>query len=312
VTVAPRGALARGAAVSRANVTEAVIASTIVTPMTSTLRRAVGVLGVGLALVAGVASGETEYPTCAEEPTAEAVEAAQGAFKAGKAAFDEGDFDRAITYWIDAYRRDCRAHDLLQNLARAYELKGDRAEAVHALETLLQRKPDTPHREQFERRIESHRAQMAAEAAAASSAAPPPSATTEAAATGPASAPPPAVEHTARRKPVAPLVVAAAGGVVAVVGGVLWFGAHEEVSDFEAECGDDRQHCPGDVKADANAARSREQLSGGVAIGGLAVAAGGALWYLLAPAKPVRKGAGTVVSPLVGEGLVGATVSARF
>jgi len=289
-----------------------VLASTIVTPMSSTLRRAGAVLGVGLALVAGVANGETEYPTCAEEPTAEAVEAAQGAFKAGKAAFDEGDFDRAITYWIDAYRRDCRAHDLLQNLARAYELKGERAEAVHALETLLQRKPDTPYREQFERRIESHRAQMAAEAAAAAPAAATPSGATEPAVTGPATAPPPAVEPTARRRPVAPLVVAAAGGVFAVVGGVLWFGAHEEVSDFEAECGEDRQHCPGDVEVDANAARSREQLSGGVAIGGLAVAAGGALWYLLAPARPVEKRARTAVSPLLGEGLVGAHFSARF
>ncbi len=285
------------------------LASCAVTRLTSTLRRAAAALGLGVALAAGAARGETEYPTCEEEPTAEAVEAAQGAFKAGKAAFDEGDFDRAITYWRDAYRRDCRAHDLLQNLARAHELKGDRAEAIHALETLIERKPETPHREQFERRIASHRAELAAEAAAAASAASPPAASASA---SPSPSSPPPAAHAKTRRPVAPVVVAGAGGVVAVVGGVLWFGAHEEVSDFEEQCGDDRQHCPGDVKTDANAARAREQLSGGMAIGGLAIAAGGTLWYLLAPAKVVEKGARPGLSPLVGDGVVGAVVSGRF
>jgi len=278
--------------------------------LTSTLRRAVAALGLGVALAAGAARGETEYPTCEQEPTAEAVEAAQGAFKAGKAAFDEGDFDRAITYWRDAYRRDCRAHDLLQNLARAYELKGDRAEAIHALQTLIERKPETPHREQFERRIASHRAQLAAEAASAAPPAPPSPAAS--ASGSPSPSPPPTAARAAPRKPVVPLVVAGVGGVVAVVGGVLWFGAHEEVSDFEDQCGDDRQRCPGDVKADANAARDRERLSGGVAIGGLAIAAGGTLWYLFTPPKLVERGTRPALSPMVGEGLVGAAVSGRF
>ena len=48
-----------------------------------------------------------------------------------------GDYATAITYWRDAYRRDCTAHALLLNLARAFELKGDRAEAVNVARDIL-------------------------------------------------------------------------------------------------------------------------------------------------------------------------------
>src|SRR5688572_29021694 len=58
------------------------------------------------------------YPACASEPDAQSIQAARGAFEAGKAAFEEGDYDRAIMYWEDAYRRDCTAHAMLKNLAR--------------------------------------------------------------------------------------------------------------------------------------------------------------------------------------------------
>src|SRR5882672_5341011 len=77
------------------------------------------------------ADSKVSYPSCTTAPTEADKSAAKGAFAAGQGSFNEADYATAITYWRDAYRRDCTAHLLLTNLARAYELKGDRAEAVN-------------------------------------------------------------------------------------------------------------------------------------------------------------------------------------
>ena len=83
------------------------------------------------------AEGVTQYAQCAHEPTETDLTAAKGAFQAGNASFDEADYPRAIVYWEDAYRRDCTAHALLLNLARAYELNGNKPQAVVALQTYI-------------------------------------------------------------------------------------------------------------------------------------------------------------------------------
>src|SRR4029078_4780750 len=90
------------------------------------------------------AYSKVSFPPSTAAPTEADRKAAQGAFAAGQGSFNEADYATAITYWRDASRRDCTAHALLLNLARAYELKSDRAEAVNALETYLQRKPEAP------------------------------------------------------------------------------------------------------------------------------------------------------------------------
>ncbi|HEX9294566.1 MAG TPA: hypothetical protein VF881_01995, partial [Polyangiaceae bacterium] len=64
------------------------------------------------------------------------------------------------------------------NLARAYELKSDRNEAVNALETYLQRKPDDPGADQIRRRIDNLKAQIAASAPPPAAATPVPAAAT--------------------------------------------------------------------------------------------------------------------------------------
>src|SRR5882724_283737 len=110
------------------------------------------------------ADTKTPFPPCTTVPTESDRKAAQGAFAAGQGSFNEADYATAITYWRDAYRRDCTAHALLLNLARAYELKPDRPEAVNALETYLLRKPDAPDADQIRRRIDNLKSQMAASA----------------------------------------------------------------------------------------------------------------------------------------------------
>ena len=94
------------------------------------------------------------YPECAKAPSEVETAAAKGAYQAGNASFDEADYPRAITYWEDAYRRDCTANLLLKNLARAYELYGQKRQAVVALETYLVREPSSSDKDQIQRRIE--------------------------------------------------------------------------------------------------------------------------------------------------------------
>ena len=75
-------------------------------------------------------------------PSDSDVTAAKGAFQAGNVSFNEADYDRAILYWEDAYRRDCTATLLLQHLGRAYEGLGNLEQAVIALRTIRAPKLD--------------------------------------------------------------------------------------------------------------------------------------------------------------------------
>src|SRR6478735_7303831 len=125
-------------------------------------------IGGAVAAVPALAHAEDEpkaYPECVKTPTDAETAAAKGAYQAGNASFDEADYPRAITYWEDAYRRDCTANLLLKNLARAYELYGQKRQAVVALETFLVREPSTADKEQIQRRIEVLKKQIAAEKA---------------------------------------------------------------------------------------------------------------------------------------------------
>src|SRR5262245_2431952 len=100
------------------------------------------------------------YPACDKTPTDGDIAAAKGAFQAGNGSVNEADYERAITYWEDAYRRDCTAHPLLLNLARAYELNGQKRHAVNALETFVARNPGSPDEGQIKRRIEKLNEQL--------------------------------------------------------------------------------------------------------------------------------------------------------
>ena len=184
------------------------------------------------------ADTKTPFPPCTTAPTEADRKAAQGAFAAGQGSFNEADYATAITYWRDAYRRDCTAHALLLNLARAYELKTDRSEAVNALETYLQRKPDAPDVDQIRRRIDNLKSQMAAAAPQPlAPVAPPPTA-------APVAATPLAPEGADKGHGagIAPFVIVGAGGVAAIVGAVVLAGGAKKVSNAEEVCG--ARACP--------------------------------------------------------------------
>jgi hypothetical protein len=233
------------------------------------------------------ASDAPAYPPCERAPTEAEVAAAKGAFQAGNASFNEADYERALTYWEDAYRRDCTAHPLLLNLARAYELNGDRKRAIVALETFLTRSAGSSDEEQIQRRIAKLREQLEAEQATGETIAPDPEPIT--ASEPDQSAPPPAPDDAKPTgRPLWPLLVGGAGGAVGIAGIVLYATASAKISDLEDRCPSrDCTEVPGgaQIVAEGNSARTRQVIGGAMTIGGLAVGAAGIVYYFLAPGR---------------------------
>lgn len=285
-------------------------------------------LVAGSVMLPAIAHAEDDpkpYPECTKTPTDSETAAAKGAYQAGNASFDEADYPRAITYWEDAYRRDCTANLLLKNLARAYELYGQKRQAVVALETFLVREPNSGDREQIQRRIEVLKKQIAAEKAA------PPATGTQppvVAQTNPQPLPPSANEQTPMApqtsqgsRPIAPLIVAGAGAVILIVGGVVYLkGAHDE-SAVEDKCPNHdcgTQANATDLAQQGNDARSKK-VTGGIVSGvGAAALAGGLIWYFVSPRSggSSMASAGTLlkprVEPAVTPGFAGLSLSGAF
>jgi len=272
---------------------------------------------VGLAAIApsrAFAAEETHpYPECTHEASDADLTAAKAAFQAGNVSFNEADYPRAILYWEDAFRRDCSAHPLLLNLARAYELNGQKRQAVVSLETFLEREPNSTERAQIQRRIEVLKKQIDAEQAPVPTTAPPPPGPSPAA----TPAPPPAQrgpvnlsEHP-KSPQVLPLVVAGVGAAVFVVGGLVYLDNANKVKEFEKTCGKQHNQCPpGYDYGPANKAASRETAGGVMSLVGLPILAGGLIWYFVASSP--SKSTAAVVTPAVAPGYYGIALNSRF
>ncbi len=273
-------------------------------------------------LLSATASAQEQthtWPECTREASDADVKAAKGAFQAGQASFDEGDYQRAITYWEDAYRRDCTAHAMLLNLARVYELADSKDQAVLALETYLLRDPETPKRNQIQRRIDVLKAKIEKDKA------PPEPPPTPAPTAPPATAqptpppvePPPEPEAEGKR-PITPLFVAGGGVVVAVVGGILTASAASDVKDWEKKC--PSRECPVGVDPDeANSARTAQTTWTVVTAVGVGAAIGGTVWYFLSPREPAPQSGRAAplprvprVEPAFGPGYAGLQLSGAF
>jgi tetratricopeptide (TPR) repeat protein len=261
--------------------------------------------------VAAAAEVETHpYAECAREPSEADLTAAKAAFQAGNVSFNEADYPRALLYWEDAFRRDCTAHPLLLNLARAYELDGQRQQAVIALEAFLAREPNSPERAQITRRIEVLKRQIDSEQKAAAAATAPPQ---TAAQTPPeAVTQPPAMSPSSSTsaKKIVPLAVAGVGGGITVLGLLLFADAHKDVNEYKKACGG-TQNCPKELVEPANEAGKRETTGTIITIGGAAMLAGGVIWFLLTPSS-TSKPASTLVRPNVAPGFAGLSVDGRF
>jgi hypothetical protein len=269
-----------------------------------------GLLTLGaLALPLSAAAAEETHPyaDCTHEASEADVTAAKAAFQAGNVSFNEADYPRAILYWEDAFRRDCSAHPLLLNLARAYELNGQKKQAVIALETFLQRQPNTTERAQIQRRIEVLKKQIDSEPAAVPATAPPAPGAAPAAPPPPQQAPHNEVQHPKPSR-ILPLAVTGAGLAMFVVGGIVYLDGAKKVKNFEEECGTSHRECPPDQVEPANDAAKQETTGGVIALVGLPVMAGGLIWYFVASSSAKS----AIVTPAVGPGFAGVAMSGRF
>jgi tetratricopeptide (TPR) repeat protein len=251
------------------------------------------------------------YPPCTQQPTDPDANGARAAFQAGTVSFNEADYPRAILYWEDAYRRDCTADVILFNLARAYELNGQKRQALLALETFLEREPNSTEKPQILRRIEVLKKAIEAEPApqpapVQSTTAPPPQPAAQ------EQPPPPRKEGAIKTggKPVFPLIIVGVGGVILIVGSIAYLGASADVNEFASHCKypDERKGCPDNELDEAEDARKRQQSAGIFTLVSLPIIATGAIWYAVAP----RSTASARVAPTVGKNFVGLSVDGKF
>ena len=280
-------------------------------------------LGIAAAVPAYAQSAQpsaplSTYPTCNGKPTQNDTDAAHGAYMAGKGSFDEADYTTALNYFKDAYRRDCTKPELLVIIARAYELKGDKREAVHALETYLERVPNAPDAEVQKRRIANLKREMAdapppvvappPQPSAAPTVAPVVTAAPTASAPPSDESPPPERHHTAP-----PWIVAGVGAAALVTGAILFPIGSGKVSDAEAAC--PNHVCPAGASASIDSGNSGRTLEmiGGIAMGvGGAALVGGLIWHFAERTTPRTQSAKPVIVPQVGPGYAGVGLGGQF
>lgn len=249
-------------------------------------------------------AASSAYPPCEGVADERAMAAAKGAFEAGNAAFNEADYPRAITYWEDAYRRDCTAHPMLKNLARAYELDAQYDKAIIALETFLARQPNANEDPTIARRIEALRKKLEETQASTAEPAPPPP-PAQVVEPEPAAPPPPPPEGT---RSLVPLYVAGGGAVIGVVGGVLWYPQYSTIQEIAEECPDRGRDMVCPRAAEGNEARSDATLWGIVGGVGAAIAVGGVTWYFLQSEDPAE----SALSLEAGPGYAGLRYAGRL
>ncbi len=283
-----------------------------------------GLLATAIAVpaLAQQAATPTKYYECPAnfQATPNEQEAAHGAFLAGKAAYDEADYQKAIDYFKDAYKRDCTKHALLNFIARAYEAKGDRPEAINALETYIARAPKADDADQVRKRIDNLKAQVASQPTNSGTSVPTSSATTTPTVTASASdtstAPPPTGGHT-----IPPWIVVGAGGAAAITGVILLIIGTGKVSDSHnlALNGCPKNACPTTYTAAQIDAAQALNKSGytfdtlGIVVGGIGVAAivGGLVWHFIEPTGLKTEPKASLV-PIMAPGYGGASFAYKF
>lgn len=262
--------------------------------------------------LAQTAAPRSSYPACAAQPSPADVETAKKAFELGLKNFNEADYEHAVFYFKDAYRNDCTAHKILTSIGKAHEYKGDRAEAIVAYETYLERVPNAPDADVMRKRIANLKATLPPTPASTMPASTTPTTTATASETAPtaSSAPPPSTSSASEGgHTIAPWIVTGVGAAALITGGALVIVGNGKVSDAEGKC-PARQGCAQDVTDSGNSGRSL--MSIGWIVGGVGVAAvaGGLIWHFVEPTGPETKKA--VFTPLVLPGFAGASVGGRF
>jgi hypothetical protein len=284
---------------------------------------ALSLLGIAVVVpaVAQTPAPSSYPPACEDSRVTKADrDRAHTVFISGKQYLEESNYDKAISYFKDAYSIDCSVHGILPIIATAYERKGDRREAVHALEEYQKRAPTAGDHEVIDRRIRNLKDQIAQEQPVPSVTAPTPSATApattasvEPSASAALVAPAPTPQEEGPHHTAGPWILFGLGWAAPVAGIVAIAIGAGKVSNAEKVCGTQHNGCPAGSPAidDGNSGRSLE-LVGGIVTGvGLAAVAGGLVWHFLE--KPSRApAAGVHVQPVVSPGYAGVSLGGGF
>lgn len=282
---------------------------------------AIGFSALVTALPAFAQESPSKYPPAcdASQVTKSDVDRAHSVFLSGKQYLEESNYDKAISYFNDAYSIDCSIHAILPIIATAYERKGDKAEAIRALEEYQKRAPDSPDHEVIEHRIKNLKDQLAHEAPAAPSAAPsasagpsasvgsPPEAPAPPVASAPpvlATPPPPPPETTPAEHTVGPWLLVGVGGAAVAAGIVLYAVGAGDISSAENTCPGRR--CPITSPSEVSTGNDGRTLVtvGGIVGGvGLAAAATGLIWHFVE--KPRHASAAGAITPIIAPGYAG-------
>lgn len=261
------------------------------------------------------------YPPCTGEPSESDITAAKGAYQAGQVSFQEADYERSLLYWEDAFRRDCTADKLLLNIARAYELSGDRKRAVNSLQTYVDRKPDAKDRPSVEKWILKLKEAIAEEDAKLAALAPVAPVVAEEKPTdaGESSEPAPEAEPSAK-KPIWPIFLVGGGAVLAAVGHTLYYEGDQKREEAGVDAGctitDEVRECPSEEITDAVNEVGKSERTAGAAIlipGHVIAATGGVLWYLLWTRDPGSTASHRpFLQPVVAPGYQGFSLRGSF
>lgn len=264
----------------------------------------VGALGT----TTGAAHADTTgYPPCTRTSVpAGDSESAHAKYIAGKQDYDEGNYESAVRRFRDAYALDCTKHELLLYISSAYERKGDKKEALSALETYVARVPNAPELNTYQAKIDNLKKDLAK--------APPPAPAS--ATTKPVTPAQPTAEP--RGHTPYPWIVVGVGGAAMAAGLAVALTAPSlpsNCSDSTGQCVPRAGESPSDVDNDkSTATRSKNQppLGWGIFGGGAALVAGGLIWHFLEPTEPKKDSAKTRVTPSIAPGFAGMTVGGAF
>ncbi len=262
------------------------------------------------------------YPPCIKVPNDSDREAAKGLHQAAKQYFAKGQYERAIQSWMDAYNFDCTKHQVFINIGNAYEkMPGMTEKAIEAFETYIVRatndpRPDGSHGPEPE--IVEKVANLKDLLRKPPPPPPPPP-------IGPPHDNVDIVVPATPEKPTGgpgpwPWVLTGSGGGIAVIGAILLGVGVPKVSSASAACPDRSKCTDEDAKTKGNTGLALER-AGGALIGiGVAAAAGGVIWYFVAPkgapttpgTAPAQPKPATTLRIVPGPGLVGLGAELAF
>lgn len=284
--------------------------------------------------VPALAQTSSGYPAACEASKVSKGESdrAHTVFLSGKGFLDESNYDKAISYFKDAYSIDCSVHGILPIIATAYERKGDKAAAVDALEEYLRRVPTAGDRDVIERRIKNLKDQISqatptatstVTTASTGSAAPSASAqpmATAATTTGTAEPPPSPSPHT-----VAPWIVVGVSGAVLAAGVVMFAVGASDISSAEKSCPTNSMCSSNSAANTGNTGRALEGVGVAAASVGLAGALAGLVWHFVehpqtvggqegprAPRAGLAQAPRVRVEPAVAPGYAGVGLGGSF